>query len=143
MPNPILIAVPPHLVPAVTELIANDDFEPVDAARSINLVNGWTETELRQHYRDSSENMRAFLVYLAQRADVDVSTHDSATAVGLKDWNAVAGMLGAAQRRAGNRYGRDSGPWYQRTQANGQELLKMPGVAAAIVLDEAKIRGDI
>ncbi len=145
MPNPILIAVPPHLVPAVTELIANDgQSETVLTSRSNgSLLHGWTDETLRQHYRDSSENMRAFLVLLAQRADDEVTSHEAARAIGFPDWNSVAGMLGAAQRRAGNHFGRKYGPWNRRWASDDQARLKMPGNVAAIVLDEARAQGDL
>jgi hypothetical protein len=143
MPNPILIAVPPHLVPAVTELIANDGEHPDGtSANAVDLINGWTEEKLRQHYRDSSEKMRAFLVYLAEHADAEVTSHEAAQAIGSKDWNAIAGMLGAAQRRAKNHFGREYGPWNRRWASDDQARLRMPGAVAAIILDEAKLQGD-
>lgn len=140
MPNPVLIAVPPHLVPAVADLIANDGDTPASSDQSEpDLINGWTESTLRQHYRDSSEKMRAFLVYLAENADQEVTSHAAAQAIGYPDWNSIAGMLGAAQRRAGNHFGREHGPWNRRwASEDDQARLKMPGAAAAIVLDEAE-----
>lgn len=58
--------------------------------------------------------MREFLVYLAEHADEEVTSDAAAEAVGLRDWNSIAGMLGAAQRRAGNHFGREYGPWRRR-----------------------------
>jgi hypothetical protein len=142
MPNPVLIAVPPHLVPAVTDLIANDG-EAKATPADVDLIHGWTEEMLRAHYRDSSEKMRAFLVYLAQNADEDVTSHDAAKAIGYPDWNSIAGMLGAAQRRAGNHFGREYGPWHRRWASDDQARLKMPRPVADIVLDEAKAQGDL
>ena len=84
MPNPVLIAVPPHLVSAVAELIANDGQTAAPAGQpgDTAFVNDWSEAQLRQHYIDSSENMRAFLRYLADHADEEVTTHDAAKAIG-------------------------------------------------------------
>jgi hypothetical protein len=137
MPNPILIAVPPHLVPAVTAIIASDGEHPV-ALGEDELVHGWTEKTLRQHYRDSSEKMRAFLVLLADEADAEVTSHTAAATLGYRDWNSIAGMLGAAQRRANNHFGRPEGPWKRRWAGDGQARFTMPPDVAAIVLDEAK-----
>src|SRR5438094_419801 len=53
----------------------------------------------------------------------------------------IPARLGAAQRRAGNHFGRRWGPWNRRW-SNGQQRLKMPGAAALIILDEAKAQGD-
>lgn len=145
MSNHVLIAVPPHLAQAVADLIANDGVVPprvAQADRKQVLINGWNESDLRQHYRDSSEKMRAFLVYLADHAGEEVTSHGAARAVGYRDWNSIAGMLGAAQRRARNHFGHESGPWSRRWNAEDQAQLKMPRDVAAIVLDEARSQGD-
>lgn len=142
MSNPILIAVPPHLVQSVAELIASDGVGATRAGAE-SLIHGWTDSTLRAHYRDSSENMRAFLVFLAEHADEEVTSHEAATAIGLVDWNSVAGMLGAAGRRAGNHFDRDQGPWHQRWASDDQARMKMPDDVAAIVLDEASHLGDV
>jgi len=141
MSNPILIAVPPHLVQAVAELIANDG-AVVAPPTSAELVHGWTEETLRAHYRDSSEKMRAFLVLLAENADTEVNSPEAAKAIGYPDWNSIAGMLGAAGRRAKNHFDREHGPWNSRWGSDDQVRLKMPSAAAAIVLDEAAKQGD-
>jgi hypothetical protein len=140
MPNPILIAVPQHLVPAVAELIATDG---ASTPASSELVNGWTEDTLRQHYRDSSEKMRGFLVLLANSGGQEVTSEKAAQALCYPDWNSIAGMLGAAQRRARNRFGLDYGPWHRRWATDGHARLKMPAEAAAVVLDEAAKHGDL
>jgi hypothetical protein len=140
MPNPILIAVPQHLVPAVAELIANDS-GAADVGDG-SLIHGWTDETLRQHYRDSSEKMRAFLVLLAEHASEEVTSYEAAEALGYRDWNSVAGMLGAAQRRAGNHFGRSYGPWNRRWAGDDHARLKMPHDVAAIILDEATAQGD-
>lgn len=141
MPNPILIAVPPHLVPAVVELIASDgdaaSSSTAETATAEALLHGWTEDTLRAHYVDSSPKMRAFLVYLAQNADRELTSHDAAKAIGSRDWNSIAGMLGAAARRAKNHFGREKGPWHLRWASDGQARLKMPSDVAQILLEEA------
>jgi hypothetical protein len=139
--NPILIAVPQHLVPAVAELIATDGASAGTDA-SGDLVNGWVEDTLRQHYRDSSEKMRGFLVLLANSGGQEVTSEEAARALGYPDWNSIAGMLGAAQRRARNRFGLDYGPWHRRWAQDGHARLKMPAEAGAVVLDEAAKHGD-
>lgn len=144
MPSPILIAVPPHLVPAVTEIIANDgmgyDANGTDAH---DLLYGWTPETLRQHYRDSSEKMRGFLLLLARSAGEEITSDEAAESLGYPDWNSVAGMLGAAQRRARNHFGRDAGPWYRRSSSRGHARLKMPQAVASVILDEADAQGDV
>lgn len=153
MPNIIWMGVPAPIAPAIAKQIA-DFLEQEDAAtpggvgpgaveaRADDLMNGWTEQALRQHYRDSSQKMRAFLVYLAEHADKEVTTHAAAQAVGSKDWNSIAGMLGAAQRRAKNHFGRESGPWSRRWAADDQARLRMPARVAQVVLSEAEAQGD-
>ena len=136
----VLIGVPPHLVPAVTALITNDSAEAVSPAGATDegaLVNGWTEETLRQHFRDSSEKMQRFLVWLAQHADEEVTSHDAAEAIDSPGWNSIAGMLGAAQRRAKNHFGHDDAPWRRRWGRDDQAKLTMPPDVAGIVLDEA------
>jgi hypothetical protein len=144
MPNPILIAVPPHLVPAVTAIIANDGAIS-DGESSVEdaLLHGWTAEMLRQHYRDSSEKMRDFLALLARSADQEITSDEAAGALGYPDWNSIAGMLGAAQRRARNHFGRDHGPWYRRWTPDGRARLKMPKRVATVILDEATAQGDL
>jgi hypothetical protein len=145
MPQYVLVAVPSHLASAVAELIATDDLRasqsgeasptPTDATR---LINGWTEEALRAHYRASSHGMRGFLRYLASRAGDEVTSAEAARAVGYADWNGIAGMLGAAQRRAKNHYGMLDGPWDRRWDDNGQARLTMPADVADIVINEAE-----
>jgi len=140
MSDHVLIAVPLHLVQPVSELIAADGGPSRGSEQE--LINGWTALQLRQHYADSSEKMRAFLVFLAEHADQEVTSHAAAQAVGYPDWNSIAGMLGAAQRRAGNHFGRDYGPWSRRWASDDQARLKMPANVAKVVLDEATSQGD-
>jgi hypothetical protein len=139
MPNPILIAVPPHLVPAVTELLAGDNGPPGRPGlfSAAGPLNGWTEEALRQHYRDSSPKMQAFFRFLAEHADEEVTSHEAAEAIGYPDWNSIAGMLGAAARRAANHYGLQESPWVQRWANDGQARFTMPRDLAAVILDEA------
>jgi hypothetical protein len=144
MPQYVLIAVPPHLATAVAELIARDgEFNdqvvaPPDRSPT-HLIHGWTEGNLREHYRASSPKMRAFLVCLASRAGQEVTSHEAAQAVGYNDWNGIAGMLGAAQRRAKNHYSMKYGPWDRHWDTTDDQVrLTMPADVAAIILDEAK-----
>ena len=116
---------------------------PSSGTAKAPLLHGWTEDTLREHYRDSSEKMRAFLVFLAEHADEEVTSHAAAQVVGYPDWNSIAGMLGAAGRRAKNHFGREHGPWNQRWASDDQARLKMPREVAEIVLDEAQKQGDL
>jgi hypothetical protein len=134
----VLMAVPAELVDQVARLIegAAEDKPAKDTAP--DLLNGWTEETVREHYRASSENMQGFLVYLAQNADDEVTSDNAAKELGLQDWNSIAGVLGAAHRRAVNHYGLEEPPWKQRwTYDEGRRRFKMPPNIAAIILDEA------
>lgn len=139
--NPILIAVPQHLVPAVAELIASDGATANSTATGATtpnpLIHGWTEDTLRAHYSDSSPKMQAFLVHLAHNADREITSDDAAKAINYPDWNSIAGMLGAATRRAKNHFGRDKGPWHLRRGRDDHVRLKMPSDVARIILEEA------
>lgn len=136
-----LMAVPVHLVARVGDLIAQDAAPSASAnvgPADDGLVNGWSETDIRDHYRSSSENMQKFLVFLAAHADEEVDSDAAATEIGFQDWNGVAGMLGAAHRRASNHYGYEEPPWLQRwVIEEGRYRFKMPTIVARIVLDEA------
>lgn len=51
-------------------------------------------------------------------------------------------MLGAAQRRAGNHFDVQYGPWRRRWADDDQARLKMPEDVADIILDEARRESD-
>jgi hypothetical protein len=57
---------------------------------------------MRSHAPRQTKPKR-FLRFLAERPGVEVTADVAAEAIGLADWNALAGVLGAAGRRAGNR----------------------------------------
>jgi hypothetical protein len=141
----VLVAVPPHLATAVAELIARDGTldgpiaTPSLDASPTDLIHGWTEANLREHFRASSPKMRAFLVFLASHAGEEVTSHEAAQAVGYKDWNGISGMLGAAARRAKNHYGMKYGPWDRHWDSSDDQVrLTMPKDVAEILLAEAR-----
>lgn len=75
--------------------------------------------------------MQKFLVFLAEHADQEVESEAAAKSIGFQDWNGVAGMLGAAHRRAGDHYGLDEPPWDQRgVNDEGRYRFNMPAKVA-------------
>jgi hypothetical protein len=132
----VFMGVPRHLVQTVADLVVADDG---NAAPATGLVNGWTEQKVRRAYRESKDRMRKLLEHLAVNADQEFGTPEIAKAIGVPDWNSVAGMLGPFSRRCKGRYQQQLPPWTQRTDNHDRDHLKMPGDVAAIVRDEAGI----
>jgi hypothetical protein len=98
------------------------------------LVNGWTVPLLRRAYDESGDAMRAILQFLADNAGKEVTTYDVADGVeAMKDWNSVAGALGAFGRRCSNRYGMKEQPWSWRFDTDDRVLMKMPATVAAVI----------
>jgi hypothetical protein len=127
----VYMGIPRHLAQTVADLVAAEDGGA--------LLNGWTERNLRRAYRESKPNMRKLLEHLAANPDREFGTHALANALGLPDWNSIAGMLGPFTRRCKGRYGQDLPPWKQRTDEDDRDHLQMPNDIAAIIRDEAGI----
>lgn len=51
----------------------------------------------------------------------------------MKDWNSVAGALGAFGRRSSNRYGMKEGPWSCSYDTEDRVLMKMPAAVADVI----------
>ena len=138
----VLIAVPTQLVPAVTEFIGRQSsgswpsIREAAVARVIErdgeVINGWDRSLIERAYNESANPMRSLLRFLATHADREVSADEIAEGIGVKDWNSVAGMLGAFGRRSSNRYGREHFPWEVRWD-DGKTRSKMPGSVAVII----------
>jgi hypothetical protein len=94
---------------------------------------------VRRAYRESKDNIRKLLEHLATHAGEEFGTHDLATAIGVHDWNSIAGMLGPFTRRYKNHYGVVLPPWKQRTDNDDRDHLTMPTEVASIIRDEAGI----
>lgn len=131
----IFIGVPRHLAQTVADLIAADG----RARSGTPLLNGWTDDTLRRAYRESKENIRKLLEYLATHPDQEFGTPELATAIGVPDWNSIAGMLGPFTRRFKNHYGVVLPPWKQRTDAQDRDHLMMPADVASVLRDEAGV----
>jgi hypothetical protein len=134
----VLMGVPRHLAQDVADLIANETVS-VSGNPGMQLINGWTEETVRRAYRESKDNMRKLLEHLAAHPDQEFGTPEIAAAIGVPDWNSIAGMLGPFTRRYQGRYKMSLPPWIQRTDSDDRDHLKMPGDLAAIVRDEAGI----
>lgn len=129
------MGVPRHLAQTVADLIAQDG----RVHRGAPLLNGWAEETVRRAYRDSKDNIRKLLRHLAAHPDQEFGTRELAVAIGVRDWNSIAGMLGPFTRRYKNHYGVTLPPWKQRTDNEDRDHLSMPAEIAAILRDEAGI----
>lgn len=137
----VMMAVPADLVSAVTEFIEGRGDAPVGSDENggeRDFVHGWSRDTVRRSYRESGDNMRVLLDFLADRPGQEVSSYDLADAIGARyGWNSVAGMLGAFGRRSANRYGRTEPMWEVRYDEDGRVLLTLP-VGAARAIREAR-----
>ena len=134
-----MMAVPADLVPAVTAFIEGRSLkrQAPESIEDEGFVHGWDRATVRRAYRESGDNMRDLLRFLASERGREVTSYELAEALGAKyGWNSVAGMLGAFGRRCSNRYGLDQPMWEVRYDAEGRVLLRLPGGAAAAI-DEA------
>jgi hypothetical protein len=144
----VMVAVPAELVPQITELVAQYTGEtpasdgpplavptkPEALAQEAALIDEWTPQLLRRAYNESSDGMRGIFEYLAEQAGQEVTSTEIAENVdGMKDWNSVAGALGAFGRRAANRYGQKTQPWAWRYDADSRVLMKMPAAVAEVI----------
>jgi|GEM_PF-2815264 len=138
----VLMAVPAELVPAVTAFLESQDSGRLSSDHSAvrgvegeeGFVHGWNRDLVQRAYRESADQMRRLLRFLADQSNVEVSSYELADAIGARfGWNTVAGMLGAFGRRSVNRYGREEPMWEYRFDGDGRILITMPnGPAKAI-----------
>jgi hypothetical protein len=135
----VLMGVPRHMAQAVADLIADEIHVGGSQAAERALVNGWSEEKLRRAYRESADNMRNLLRHLADHPGVEFGTDEIASAIGVRDWNSVAGMLGPFTRRFKGRYRVPLPPWTQRTDAEYRDHLRMSAQVAEIIRDEARV----
>lgn len=138
----VLMAVPAELVPAVTAFLEDQSSGRLSSDHSAGrggeeeegFVHGWNRDLVQRAYRESADQMRRLLRFLADQPNVEVSSYELADAIEARfGWNTVAGMLGAFGRRSVNRYGRDEPMWEYRFDGDGRILITMPnGPAEAI-----------
>lgn len=139
----VMMAIPAELVPAVTAFLETQGTEQSRAPQGGDgdgeggergFVHGWDRATVLRAYRESADNMRDLLDFLAWNPNREVSAPELADAVEAKyGWNTVAGMLGAFGRRSLNRYGRSKPMWEYRYDSQGRTLITMPeGPAEAI-----------
>lgn len=136
----VLMAIPVELVPAVSAFLEDQKSGPqatdplFPAGEEEGFVHGWNRDLVKRAYRESADQMRRLLRFLAGQPNVEVSSYELADAIGARyGWNTVAGMLGAFGRRSVNRYGRDEPMWEYRFDGDGRILITMPnGPAEAI-----------
>lgn len=131
----VLVAVPAELVPEVTELVERRRVElDVVADPAKSFLHGWDEPTIRRAYRESGDNMRKILRFLAHHAGREVDADEVAAAIGARfGWNSVAGMLGAFGRRSANRYGKPLPMWEQRYDDRDRVRILMPKDIAAVI----------
>ena len=139
----VMMAIPAELVPMVTTFLENQEstrskpaYPGDEEARTgeRGFVHGWNRSLVQRAYRESADNMRALLEFLARNPNHEVSAPELADAIEAKyGWKTVAGMLGAFGRRSVNRYGRPEPMWEYRYDPQGRILITMPvGPAEAI-----------
>ena len=134
----VMMAVPSELVAAVSEFIESHPREGADQGDRVTdgFVHGWDAPTVRRAYRESADEMRRVLDFLADNPGREVSSDEVAEAIDARyGWNTVAGMLGAFGRRCRGRYGRDLPMWEFRESAEGRTLLTLPAAAAAAIRD--------
>lgn len=139
----VMMAVPAELVPAVTAFLESQDSSRLPSESSAvehpgkeegGFVHGWNRGLVRRAYKESADQMRELLEFLARNPGREVSSYELADAIEAKyGWNTVAGMLGAFGRRSVNRYGRSLPMWEYRYDPQGRILITMPlGPAEAV-----------
>ena len=132
----VMVAVPAELLPEVTELVERRQADLGNGAADSGgiLLHGWDDPTIRRAYRESGDNMRKILRFLAQNAGREVDADEIANAIGARfGWNSVAGMLGAFGRRSANRYGKRLPMWEQRYDDRDRVWMVMPeSIATAI-----------
>jgi hypothetical protein len=131
----VLMAIPAELVAPVTEFIESHEPDGLGEAGSGSppdrLLNGWERSTVRRAYRESGDNMRRLLDFMANSPGREISSYELADSIEARyGWNTVAGMLGAFGRRSANRYGLDQPMWALRYDADGRVLLTMPSDTA-------------
>jgi hypothetical protein len=138
----VMMAIPAELVPAVTTFLEGQETASLPGGLSrvseeeakAGFVHGWNRSLVQRAYKESADQMRRLLEFLAHHPNQEVSSYELADAIEAKfGWNTVAGMLGAFGRRCVNRYGRLEPMWDYRYDAEGRILITLPiGPAEAI-----------
>jgi hypothetical protein len=141
----VMMAIPAELVPAVSEFLEAQESRSDrvrlaerggDGAGEPGFVHGWNRATVQRAYRESADQMRALLRFLARNSNLEVSAPELADAIEAKyGWNTVAGMLGAFGRRSFNRYGRSEPMWEYRYDPQGRILITMPKGPAEAVME--------
>lgn len=139
----VMMAIPAELVAGVTAFLENQESAQPRKPQSESeeggqgepgFVHGWDRSTVQRAYRESADQMRGLLKFLANNPNREVSALELADAIEAKyGWNTVAGMLGAFGRRSVNRYGHSKPMWEYRYDPRGRVLITMPvGPAKAI-----------
>jgi hypothetical protein len=99
----------------------------------------WTPSRIRKMVQQSDAPMRGFLKALASHPGEWLSTEKLAQAIGDdKDWNTVAGMLGAFGRRLKSRYHLETKPFERRYEHGVGKVYRMSKEMAQQVLQALK-----
>jgi hypothetical protein len=145
----VAVPVPPSLVPDVLQLVLDRIREQPERSPSSQLEAGsieWADADLADFFWTSSENPRAIMALLAERPTEGLTTEDFALAIGKGGdprgtWS-VAGVLGAIQKSAKHRYGRDWPFEVSRDAASDLYRYTMPPAYAAVIAAQAKALRD-
>ena len=99
-----------------------DDLPEADAVND-----EWTPSRIQKMVLQSAKPMRNVLMALASRSGEWLSTQELADAIEGKnaDWNTIAGMFGAFNRRCKNRYGLNTLPFDRRYEHGVGKVFRM------------------
>lgn len=147
MPEFVMVPVPPDRVHEVYSVLArppavNEAKNPSperseeEEAEVDEGHEPWDAESLRRFYKESSPNMQTFLCQLAERSPGTITSTEAGKDL-PKGAQSVAGMLGAAARRAWNRHDRVMpwNSWWQPTDDHrGTEtVFEMPEEVATAI----------
>lgn len=139
----VTIPVPSDRVLEVYALLASEAArQPEEAGSALDAADsqdrsGWNAELLARCWRESPSPMKAFLLYLANNPDREISSEEIAPAI-HRTRHQMSGMLGAFGRRTKNRYGMGTWPYSARWGfEEHRAIYVMDSATAAIIRNVA------
>ncbi|HRV60088.1 MAG: hypothetical protein KDB54_08660 [Solirubrobacterales bacterium] len=144
MSNYIQVPVPEQYVPRVYQLLAELDVQgdsnTTESSANESVV--LDEELVRRMYRESHENHRDLLKFMASRPDEWTPTGELLKALGYTSRKSASGLFGAFGKRANFRYG-GAKPWIFAWEPGDVEArYMMTGEVSKWILDEASKEGN-